>query len=79
VAQGEAPYTRRPSLHAMWREAEVACLPLRESEHAQIANAARSLMAEAVVNRHGRGKFCAVSVASSSHRRMLIGIAVSVI
>jgi hypothetical protein len=36
-------------------------------------------MAEAVVNRHGRGKFCAVSVASSSHRRMLIGIAVSVI
>jgi hypothetical protein len=29
-------------------------------------------MAEAVVNRHGKGKFCAVSVASSSHRRMQI-------
>jgi hypothetical protein len=36
VAQGEAPYIRRPSLHAVWREAEVACLPLREPEHTQL-------------------------------------------
>jgi hypothetical protein len=71
VALGEAPHIWRPSLHAVWREAEVACLPLREPEHAQIAGMLRkSLMAEAVVNRNGKGKFCAVSVASSSHPRM---------